>query len=82
MKTNSQAQCANCEASYSYVEQGRREYFVPWGGYFLCDMCHRLAIMEALQIESKQPFEPPKWYGYARQIIYGGASHKLSKKGW
>jgi len=60
MKTNSQAQCANCEASYSYVEQGRREYFVPWGRYFLCDMCHRLAIMEALQIERKQPFEPPK----------------------
>ena len=60
MKTNSQTQCANCEASYSYVEEGRREYFVPWGPYFLCDMCHRLAIMEALQTGSKQPFEPPK----------------------
>ena len=60
MKTNSQTQCANCEASYSDVEEGRREYFIPWGLYFLCDVCHRLAIMEALQTESKQPFEPPK----------------------
>ena len=27
--------------------------------------------MEALQTESKQPFEPPKWYGETDQIIYG-----------
>jgi len=53
MKTNAQAQCDNCEASYAQVEQGRREYFIPWGSYFLCDVCHRLAIMEALQPGSK-----------------------------
>jgi hypothetical protein len=58
MKTDSQAQCENCEARYSYVEQGKREYFVPWGSYFLCDMCHRVAILEALQPDSKSPFEP------------------------
>jgi hypothetical protein len=60
MKTNSQTQCANCEANYHQVEQGKREYFIAWGPYFLCDMCHRLAIIEALRAESKQPFEPPK----------------------
>ena len=60
MKTNSQTQCANCKATYRQVDQGRREYFIPWGSYFLCDMCHRLAIMEALQIESEKPFESPK----------------------
>jgi hypothetical protein len=60
MKTNSQTQCANCKATYHQVDEGSREYFIPWGSYFLCDMCHRLAIMEALQIESKRPFEPPK----------------------
>ena len=60
MKTNSQTQCAHCKATYHQVEEGRREYFIPWGPYFLCDMCHRLAIMEALQTEPKQPFEPPK----------------------
>ncbi len=60
MKTDSQAQCANCEASYSYVEKGKREYFVPWGSYFLCDVCHRLAILEALQPDSKPPFKPSK----------------------
>jgi len=60
MKTNSQTQCANCEATYHQVEQGMREYFIPWGSYFLCDMCHRLAIMEKLQFEAKKPFEPPK----------------------
>ena len=58
MKTDSQAQCANCEARYSFVEQGKREYFVPWGSYFLCDMCHRVAILEALQPDAKSPFEP------------------------
>jgi hypothetical protein len=60
MKTDSQTQCAKCGATYRQVEQGAREYFIAWGAYFLCDMCHRLAIMEALQTESKQPFEPPK----------------------
>ena len=60
MKTNSQTQCANCEVTYHQVEQGIREYFIAWGPHFLCDMCHRLAIMEALQAESKQPIEPPK----------------------
>jgi hypothetical protein len=60
MKTNSQTQCANCKATYLQVEEGRREYFIPWGTYFLCDMCHRLAIMEKLHPEAKKPFEPPK----------------------
>ena len=60
MKTDSQAKCTNCGAGYSYAVQGRREYFIPWGPYFLCDMCHRLAIMEALQIDAKKPFEFPK----------------------
>lgn len=60
MKTNSQTQCANCEATYHLVEEGRREYFIPWGPYFLCDMCHRLAIMEKLQPGAKKPFEPAK----------------------
>ena len=52
MKTDSHTKCAKCEASYAHVEQGRREYFIPWGSYFLCDVCHRLAIMEAIQTES------------------------------
>ena len=60
MKTDSQTECANCDVRYSNVEQGRREYFIPWGSYFLCDMCHRLAIMEALQTESKEPLETLK----------------------
>jgi hypothetical protein len=60
MKTDPQTKCANCEAKYSHVEKGRREYFIPWGSYFFCDMCHRLAIMEALQTESKQSLESPK----------------------
>jgi hypothetical protein len=60
MKTDTQTECANCEATYYKVEEGRREYFIPWGPYFLCDMCHRLAIMEALQIDAKQPFGPHK----------------------
>jgi hypothetical protein len=60
MKTNSQTQCANCKATYHQVEEGRREYFIPWGPYFLCDMCHRLAIMEKLHPRAKKPFEPAK----------------------
>jgi hypothetical protein len=60
VKTDSQRKCANCGATYSYVEQGRREYFIPWGFYFLCDMCHRLAILEVLQPESKPPLERSK----------------------
>ncbi len=60
MKTDSQTQCANCDATYSHVGQGRREYFIPWGSDFLCDMCHRLAIMKALKIEPESPLEPPK----------------------
>ncbi len=60
MKTNSQTKCANCGATYSYVVQGRRDYFIPWGSYFLCDKCHRYAIMEALKTELKPPFESPK----------------------
>jgi hypothetical protein len=63
MKTNPQAQCAKCGASYAQVEQGRREYFVPWGPYFLCDMCHRLAILEALQAESKHPLNILRYNG-------------------
>lgn len=60
MKTNSQTKCANCGATYSYVVRGRRDYFIPWGSYFLCDKCHRFAIMEALKAELKPPFEPPQ----------------------
>lgn len=55
MKTDPQTKCANCGARYSHVGQGRREYFIPWGPHFLCDMCHRLAIMEKLRTESKDP---------------------------
>jgi len=55
MKTDSQTKCAKCEARYFHVEQGRREYFIPWGPYFLCDMCHRLAISQAFDTESKHP---------------------------
>ena len=51
MKTDSHTKCAKSEASYSHVEEGRREYFIPWGPYFLCDLCHRLAILEAFQAE-------------------------------
>ena len=61
MKTDSQTKCAKCEARYSHVEQGRREYFIPWGPYFLCDMCHRLAIMQKLHTEPK-PFLNPSSY--------------------
>jgi len=53
--------CSNCFASHSYVLQGRRKYFISWGTYFLCDKCHRLAIMGELQIDSEPPSEPPKW---------------------
>jgi hypothetical protein len=60
VKTDPQTECASCEATYSHVEQGRREFFIPWGSSFLCNMCHRLAILEALKAESKQPFETPK----------------------
>ena len=60
MKTNSQTKCAQCEVSYSHVEQGRREYFIPWGTYFLCNVCHRQAVEEALQKEFKQPPETPE----------------------
>lgn len=60
MKTDSQAECASCRARYSDVVHGIREYFIPWGSYFLCDKCHRLAIMEALQSAVKPLREPPK----------------------
>jgi hypothetical protein len=60
MKTNSQTKCANCKVSYSQVEQGIREYFIPWGAYFLCDACHRQAVIEALQTEGKKPPETPR----------------------
>jgi hypothetical protein len=60
MKTNSQTKCAHCKVSYAQVEQGRREYFIPWGSYFLCNVCHRQAVAEALQKEYKQPPETPK----------------------
>ena len=61
MKTDPQSKCSNCFASHSYVLQGRRKYFISWGTYFLCDKCHRLAIMGELQIDSEPPSEPPKW---------------------
>ena len=61
MKTDPQSKCSNCGVSYSYVLQGRREYFISWGTYFFCDKCHRLAIMKELQIDSEPPSEPPKW---------------------
>ena len=72
VKTDSQTKCANCGATYSYVEQGRREYFIPWGPYFLCDMCHRLAILEVLQPESKPPFEPSNGWSNTHWIILYG----------
>ena len=59
MKTNSQTKCANCNVSYSQVARGKREYFIPWGAYFLCDLCHRQAVIEALQTEDKKPPETP-----------------------
>jgi len=65
MKTDPCTKCDSCEASYHYVALGRREYFIPWGTYFLCDKCHRFAIMEAFQTGVKRPFEPPKHYGDA-----------------
>ncbi len=61
MKTDPQSKCSNCFASHSYVLQGRRKYFISWGTYFLCDKCHRLAIMGKLRIGSEPPSEPPKW---------------------
>jgi hypothetical protein len=63
VKTDPQTKCSSCEASYSYVALGRREYFIPWGSYCLCDKCHRFAIMEALNVGQEQPLEPHKGYG-------------------
>ena len=60
MKTDSQTKCAECEVTYSHVERGKREYFIPWGSYFLCNVCHRQAVMEALQTESKKPPGTPR----------------------
>jgi len=60
MKTDSETKCAKCGTTYSHVEQGRREYFIPWGSYFLCDPCHRLALAETLQTDDKPSFEPPE----------------------
>jgi hypothetical protein len=60
MKTDPKSKCSNCGASYSYVLQGRREYFISWGTYCLCNKCHRLAIMGKLRIGSEPPSEPPK----------------------
>jgi len=57
MKIDPGAKCNNCGASHYYVDQGRREYVIPWGEYLLCDKCHRLAIMEALRPESKSPLK-------------------------
>jgi hypothetical protein len=62
MKTAPLAQCSNCEVSYSDMLQGSIEYFIPWGPHFLCDKCHRLAIMQSLQTGSKPLFEIPQWY--------------------
>ena len=41
--------------------QGRIEYFIPWGLYLLCDKCHRLAVMGALQSDVKPLFKTPQW---------------------
>jgi hypothetical protein len=60
MKTTPQTKCTNCGASYADVVRGGREYFIPWGSYFLCDKCHRLAIMEASQTDLKLLLERPK----------------------
>ncbi len=60
MKTDPQARCSICKATYSEVVQGGREYFIPWGPFSLCDKCHRLAIMEASQAEFKPLFESPQ----------------------
>ena len=62
MKTDPLTACAGCEASYSSVALGRREYFIPWGSYFLCDKCHRFAIMEAFLTKEKPSLEPAKSY--------------------
>ena len=60
MRTDPQTKCATCGASYSYVAQGKRDYFIPWGDYFLCDECHRLVVMEVIKTEIEPPIEPPK----------------------
>ena len=60
MKTNSQTKCANCNVSYSQVARGIREYFILWGAYFLCDVCHRQAVIEAVKTEGKKPPETPR----------------------
>ena len=61
METAPLAQCTNCEVSYSDMQEGCIEYFIPWGPHFLCDKCHRLAIMQPLQINSQPLFEAPQW---------------------
>jgi hypothetical protein len=60
VKTDPQTKCTYCGASYSLVTEGRREYFIPWGPQFLCDKCHRFAIMEALKSGINPLFEPPE----------------------
>lgn len=66
MKTDPHTKCNNCGANYHYVALGRREYFISWGSCFLCDKCHRFAIMEAFQPRVNRPFEPAKYNGNAR----------------
>ena len=61
MKTDLKSKCSSCESTSAEMVQGRIEYFVPWGSSFLCDKCHRLAIMEALYAEIKPLFETPQW---------------------
>ena len=60
MKTDPQSECSNCEATYSEMVQGSIGYFILWESQFLCDKCHRLAIMEALHSDFKPPFETPQ----------------------
>ena len=52
-----EGKCKSCGVSRSYVEQGRREYVIPWGEYLLCDKCHRFTIMEGMKTEMKALFE-------------------------
>jgi len=44
------------------MEQGRREYVIPWGEYLLCDKCHRFIIMEGLTREVKSLFKTQRWW--------------------
>ena len=79
VNTDPQTKCSSCEASDSYVALGRREYFIPWGSYCLCDKCHRFAIMEKLNAGQERRLEPHKGYGDIHWIILGDLMATLKK---